>query len=125
VTAFGCTQPNSNRERLHLHALIAPTLTTWSTTTGETAREQLLELDRWTTSRGLGQWITRVIADTQPVYRPYLQPDNAGSVRLGPVTPRGKADDPSSLVAYIVRYLLRVDAGDWLEAGDLSKAFPR
>jgi hypothetical protein len=119
VVIFAVLQVNRLRPRYHCHALIAPASPAPALV--ESDREHLLALERWKGSESLGPWLTRLLSQVQPVYRPYVQPDNAGSVSLRPVTPRGNSQDPRSLVNYVARYLLREDMGAWLEIGDLRK----
>lgn len=121
IVAFGCTQPNKDRDRLHLHALLAPA---WPAPVN--ARDVLLKLPRWTGPQPLGKFLEEKLGELHAVSRPYDfrlgdgESTRPAAVKLGPVTPRGKATDHTSLVHYIVRYLLRFDAGDWLEDGDLA-----
>jgi hypothetical protein len=120
VVVFAVTQANALRPRFHLHALIALSRGLVD------GRSLLLGLDRWRGRDSLGPWITRLLAGVHPVNRPYTQEQNAGSVSLKPVNPRGVVSDPYALVRYVVRYLLRQDqAGLWIESGDLALVLER
>jgi hypothetical protein len=122
VVGFGVTQPNGDRGRQHLHALIA---TADVGVLGMSGRDAMLQLDRWRGEGSIGIQAKRLIEGLHAVARPYEQMDNAARVRLVPVVPWGAEDDPWSLVRYIARYLLRVDEGDWIEAGDLQKVLAK
>lgn len=117
VVGFGVTQPNADRGRQHLHALIAAG---GVGVLGMNAREAMLQLDRWRSEGGIGLHAKRLIESLHAVARPYDQAAQAARVRLVPVVPWGAEDDPWSLVRYIARYMLRVDEGDWIEAGNLQ-----
>jgi hypothetical protein len=116
---FGVTQTNADRERLHLHSLIAMGRGVLE------GRSLLLGLDRWRGSDALGPWITERLASVHALGRPYDQEANRGCVTLKPVVPRGPRADPQALVNYVVRYLLRQDdQGSWITVGELGTVLP-
>jgi hypothetical protein len=118
--AFGVTQTNADRWRLHLHALIVADGRALEV--GGSGREVLLGASRWQHPEAIGPRLQRFLQNVHAVDRPYEQGENVSRLRLVPVNPRGAEDDGFSLVRYIARYLLRQDdAGSWLEAGDLGR----
>jgi hypothetical protein len=122
VVAFACTQTNADRPRLHVHSIIAGVPWQRRLVGYEECRDQLLAVPRWTGQRPVGPQLVELIAKLHPYTRHHAQQDNAGAVRLAVVQPRGNANDSASLIRYVARYMLRVDAGDWLEIGDLRAA---